>query len=283
MGLGYQALNFTLSLWKDGSFKDFKSIIELGSQDIHGEEHEIDLAVGSLTNNPGLKSRDHSLGKNVYHPKTFYSALGLTEYQCIDADGRNGALVLDLNTDIKAGGYARTFDVVTNHGTTEHCFNQHSAFLNIHNLCAKGGIMIHGLPFQGYLNHGFFNYQPDFFLDLARANDYEVLGVYVNIDAETADLSTYSDALMKHLTITPVSTVLLFVALRKTIDAPFQEPFHTKYLSESKFRDAYGFKKTPKLFLPLGIGSLEDTISARNLAKALSIKIKRRLVRVLGL
>ena len=283
MGLGYPALNHTLSLWKDGAFNNFKSIIELGSQDIHGEEHEIDLAVGALTNKPNLETRDHSLGKNVYHPKEFYAAIGLTEYQCIDSDGRNGALVLDLNTDIKAGGFSKTFDLVTNHGTTEHCFNQHNAFLNIHNLCAKGGIMIHALPFQGYLNHGFFNYQPDFFMDLARSNDYEMLGLYVNIDAETADLSTYSDTLMKHLTITPVSTVLLFAALRKTTDAPFQEPFNFKYLSESKFRDAYGFKKAPKLFLPLGLGSIEDTISARSLAKALFVKIKRRVTRALGL
>lgn len=283
MGLGYPAMNLTLSLWKEGTFDGFKNIIELGSQDIKGEEHEIDQMVGALTNKPGLKTRDHSLGKNVYHPKEFYAALGLSEYQCIDSDGRNGALVLDLNTDVKTGGYTKTFDVVTNHGTTEHCFNQHNAFLNIHNLCAKGGVMIHGLPFQGYLNHGFFNYQPDFFFDLARANDYEVLGLYVNIDAETNDLSTYSEALMKHLAITPVSTVGLLVALRKTTDAPFQGPFNFKYLSESKFRDAYGFKKPPKLFLPLGLGALEDTISARALANALSVKIRRRLSRVLGL
>ena len=34
--------------------------------------------------------------------------------------------------------------------------------------------MLHVLPFFNYLNHGFFNYNPILFHDLAGANGYEI-------------------------------------------------------------------------------------------------------------
>jgi hypothetical protein len=67
------------------------------------------------------------------------------------------------------------FQLVTNFGTTEHVVNQLNAFKIVHDLTAVGGIMMHELPAQGTLNHGFFAYQPKFFERLARVNGYEVL------------------------------------------------------------------------------------------------------------
>lgn len=39
--------------------------------------------------------------------------------------------------------------------------------------------MIHGMPFHGWIDHGFYCFQPTFYWDLAAANRYEPLKVYV--------------------------------------------------------------------------------------------------------
>ena len=41
-------------------------------------------------------------------------------------------------------------------------------------MTAKNGLVYHGLPHQGQYNHGFFNYHPTLFFDLAAANNYEI-------------------------------------------------------------------------------------------------------------
>ena len=34
------------------------------------------------------------------------------------------------------------------------------------------------MPFEGYFNHGYYNYQPIFFYDLAIFNNYQILGYW---------------------------------------------------------------------------------------------------------
>lgn len=67
------------------------------------------------------------------------------------------------------------FDVVVNIGTGEHVFNVHQFYKTAHDLTAAGGLMIHTAPCNGWPNHGFYNFQPTFFFDLARSNNYELL------------------------------------------------------------------------------------------------------------
>ena len=111
--------------------------------------------------------------------------------------------------------------------------------------------MLHALPFQGYLNHGFFNYQPCLFRDIAAANDYRMIGIYINIDANTGDVSTYSDTLMNHLNLVSNSTMALFVILQKTSDKEFNVPYDRKYFGATPSKDQYQFRKVPtKFFIP---------------------------------
>jgi hypothetical protein len=144
-------------------FNNFKRVIELGSQDIASGQEEIAYLLDALFAfkvNPGT----------LVTAKTLYQSMGFEVYECIDADGLYDARVFDLNKNIQETyGFSDQFDLVTNHGTTEHCFNQFESWKNIHNLCAVEGIMIHVLPTQGYVNHGFYNYNPCFFYILAAA------------------------------------------------------------------------------------------------------------------
>lgn len=105
--------------------------------------------------------------------KIFYRVfLNYRENVAIDFGGTEKALRLDLNQPISLG---REFDVVYNGGTAEHVFNVWQFFKTAHDHTASSGVMIHGAPFTGWLDHGFFNLNPTFYWDLAAANGYIVL------------------------------------------------------------------------------------------------------------
>ena len=107
-----------------------------------------------------------------------YRALGFTEHQSIDINGQAGCLVMDLNESLRSRyGYRETFALVTNCGTSEHVFDQRAFMQNAHELAKVGGIIAHAVPFLNYVNHGFYNYHPGYFLDLAAANRYEVCAI----------------------------------------------------------------------------------------------------------
>ncbi len=83
---------------------------------------------------------------------------------------------MDLNRDLAADyDFHATFDLVTNLGTGEHVFDQRRVFENIHNLTKPGGLMLHVMPFVNWINHGFYNFNPVLYADLAAANDYGIL------------------------------------------------------------------------------------------------------------
>src|SRR3546814_7323570 len=97
-----------------------------------------------------------------------------------------GAKVVDLNKPIKGHHYdlLGKFDLVTNNGTGEHIFNQDAVFENVHDLAKVGGAMLHILPMSPWVNHGFYNYNPILFRDIAAANRYEWLFMWVSDRSE---------------------------------------------------------------------------------------------------
>jgi len=98
----------------------------------------------------------------------------------IDFHGTDKALKLDLNDPIDL---QCRFDVVMNLGTVEHVFNVAQAFKTIHDHTRPGGLMIHGLPFSGWVDHGFYSFNPTFYWDLAGVNGYDVLVMlYAELD-----------------------------------------------------------------------------------------------------
>jgi len=99
--------------------------------------------------------------------KDYYAALGCEDYVALDVNDEHDATIADLNAPVDLG---RTFDLVTNSGTGEHIFNQYAVFKNAHDLSHQ--YMLHVLPFSPWINHGFFNYNPILFRDLALANSY---------------------------------------------------------------------------------------------------------------
>ncbi len=113
---------------------------------------------------------------NRWHPlttgKQYYIDKGIKEHISIDWNGKNGALNRDLSRPVNEWkGY---FDMVTNHGTSEHVESQYDVFRNIHNFCRKGGAIIGHIPAIGYMTgHCKFYYSVDFFNELCERLEYK--------------------------------------------------------------------------------------------------------------
>lgn len=131
--------------------------------------------------------------------------------------------IFDLNSDSLPKKYANKFDLVLNFGTTEHVFNQYNSFKIIHEATKPGGYIFHQVPYTGYLDHGFFNYQPKTFDSLKLGNSYEtiLLGFHEPQGASTFP-TTYQEfvnfELWKDLQL---PNGVINVLYKKTVDQPF--------------------------------------------------------------
>jgi len=140
--------------------------------------------------------------------EAYFTAIGFASYDAIDVNSLYGSLVKDLNTRISDKyGFDRQFDLVTNNGTGEHVFDQKSVLDNMHEMTRTGGFMIHCLPCNNYVNHGFYSFSPLLFLDLATVNGYDVLKLSIG-DGFGVESAYVSDKLaarydLEGLSLTP--------------------------------------------------------------------------------
>jgi SAM-dependent methyltransferase len=99
------------------------------------------------------------------------------DYTAFDIFDGFKTVIFDLNEEDLGPQWRGAFDLVMNCGTTEHVLNQMNSFRVIHDATKVGGLMYHSLPMTGFLDHGYFNYNPRLFLELAQANGYKVVSL----------------------------------------------------------------------------------------------------------
>ena len=229
MGIGPAQLELYRQLKLAGGFDDVAEVMELGSQDFWCPQQNLIMAAcrdfGQPSPPPELLA---STNASQVPARVLYEALGI-RYQCVDVNGRLGTLVLDLNFDEVPPEHASRYGLVTNHGTSEHLINQYNVFKVMHHFARPGGIMVHAVPFTVHLDHGFFNYQPNFFECLARYNSYETLGIWVGPDWQLTSLIPWDAGLLDFMTMSARTTHLLVVVQRKMYDQPFCAPFQEIY------------------------------------------------------
>ena len=124
------------------------------------------------------KNLENLKNKNGFSTKDYFQSIGFSNYKSIDINGVYESYQFDLNKNIsKTYNFNQKYDLVINNGTGEHVFNQYALYLNFHNLTKTDGIMLNILPFIDWINHGFYNFNPIFFADLAASNDYQILKI----------------------------------------------------------------------------------------------------------
>ena len=177
MGLGIGAVQNILELNNLGYFKNSNSTIEIGSQDLH--LNFVDLK--ELFETAGLKDDLESTFPDVknwpFSPrcqsKYFYKALGIKNYECIDINGENGAIVYDLNKPFEDKSKFNKYDIVTDFGSCEHVYNIGECYKTVHNLAKKDGyIIIAQATLKG---NGYFKFDQSFFEGIAASNGYNII------------------------------------------------------------------------------------------------------------
>lgn len=157
--------NFSLTLIEKAlNITEVKTVIELGAQNLYTAEH------------PGAP-----------YASEWYEGKGIM-YTCIDLNGENGALRINLGqpippTPIGVSSVSLVADIVTDFGTSEHVGpgkhdpeSFYNCWKNKHHLCRAGGIIISENPMTGnWPGHGFNYVDKFFYLDLAKANGYEII------------------------------------------------------------------------------------------------------------
>lgn len=129
------------------------SVIELGAQNMYDQTYETERGP---------------------YASTYYRNRGM-KYNCIDLNGENAALKLDLEKSIK---HDYQYDLVTNFGTSEHIKNQHAVFGTIHKLTKVGGMIICENPKTGnWPQHGLNYYTQEFYQNLCKALNYTLVEV----------------------------------------------------------------------------------------------------------
>ena len=169
MGIAKPLFKVFIKLHNEGYLKGVNSVMELGSQDMGAYPEDIKFFLRSIGKdeneliNTYKKQGGRTIKEIIRRNSTFsgriiYEWLGINEYECIDSDGKWNAKILDLNEDIqKKYDYKKQFDLTTNHGTSEHVFNQYMFFKNMHDLTKNKGYMMHGIPIKVNFNHCFYN------------------------------------------------------------------------------------------------------------------------------
>jgi hypothetical protein len=233
MGLGPTILSLYRQLKTLGAFDAVDRVIEMGSQGVWCPDKNLLVGLYEAFGRPVPPERELRLyindtGTGHASSRHLHESLGF-KYDCVDIDGNFGSLTLDMNFDPAPPEYRCKYGLTTNHGTTEHVFNQLNAFRMIHDFTAPGGLMLHALPFTVHLEHGFFNYQPNLFDALARFNSYKTLGVWVGPDWTLSSLIPWEPRLLDYLALNAKTTHLLVVLQQKLHDKEFCVPVQGVY------------------------------------------------------
>ena len=294
MGYSVEVMALFNELCDRGYFKDIKRAVDFGSQEMHFAKQDsssspykesIRLAIKQISGKILTDDQLDSLA-NRAPAKSFYSFIGV-EYKALDTDGWYGP-TFGFNFDRIEPSDLGAYCLTVNCGTTEHLINQRNAFSVAHDLTRVGGLMIHAVPFLGFIDHGFFNYNPNFFSALARCNSYEVLGLWVCPLGSATLFPWANGAILKHLKASQDSELYvdLFCALRKTTDVefctPFQEGYEAAMTSDALERYSYvvdGVRLSGSLAFQISQKHRSiETASGRSLLKELIRRVKKRLL-----
>lgn len=191
------------------------------------------------------------INEEQFSTKDFFLALGYMNYFSIDINGANESFQFDLNQNIsQAYKFNERYELVINNGTGEHVFNQYSLYENIHNLTNKNGIMLHIMPFIDWVNHGFYNFNPILYADLAAANNYQILDISIannngsEIKFKNKEKSkimfeqvkpNYNSSFKNFLTEAKSKlseNIMIVVILKKITNEGFKIPLQGKYLED---------------------------------------------------
>lgn len=180
-------LSLLIQMRRSGHLQILDWIADLGDTqlDLRGHESLIKDFIETFSSNSRELSAKEIQKLESGSAKKIYEMIG-ARYICFDTAKpidpstiKDSMHTFDLNFDSILVEHKCKFDLVNNLGTTEHVINQLNCFKCCHSLTKPQGYMLHFVPCHGFSDQYYFNYQPSFFLELARANRYLVIGMWL--------------------------------------------------------------------------------------------------------
>lgn len=152
MGISDKSYDMLESLFQHNAIK---TVVELGSQQFYHYH-------------PGMNVGDYM--------DKYYTSKGVSHYECIDINGCNNALVLNLREQIDLH---RQYDLVTDFGTSEHItstFNSndlYNCWTTKYNLSNR--FILSCNPSTGnWPGHGIYYYTPEFYDELSKLTNMTI-------------------------------------------------------------------------------------------------------------
>lgn len=120
---------------------------------------------------------------HTIHQDVFFKMIGFDNVESMDYyENEKPTYLVDLNKPVGKEFYNK-YDAIIDFGTTEHCFNVPQVLTNIVKMLKVGGHVIHQVPMNNYINHGYYQLSPIIFFDFYNENGFsgfsQILQVFV--------------------------------------------------------------------------------------------------------
>lgn len=112
---------------------------------------------------------------NTFSHSLFIDSLHANSLKSLDVSSYQGAdIIADLNSGVPSS-LSSSFDLVLDVGTLEHLFDLKKSLRNIFSMLRLEGLYYSGVPCNDWVDHGFYQFSPTFFVDFARHNSESLL------------------------------------------------------------------------------------------------------------
>jgi hypothetical protein len=181
MGLARGAIKLIAETVRDGKLSG--RILVVGKQEVWGTESEIirwlkESGLSPATCETQLALKPDFRRLQFIQDTSLFKLMGFREVVNLDNSGYEGAeLIWDLNRPLSEELLAKVgrFDVIIDSGCLEHIFNIPQVLMNFYRLAADNGVVIHLVPSNNLVDHGFYMFSPTLFQDYYFANRWRVL------------------------------------------------------------------------------------------------------------
>ncbi len=185
MGISSNTIKLLARTFKDRKFSG--SCVTFGVMGIEGKYDDIKEILKRYGYDFNELDRKDIIIKDVYpfgksvDQGVLFRMLGFSDVHSIDYyENEHPTYKLDLNEPCPEYLHNK-YDLVYDGGTMEHCFNTKEVLSNAVSLLKPGGRVIHESPASGFINHGFYQFSTNLFLDFYASNNFRDMELIIRI------------------------------------------------------------------------------------------------------
>ena len=125
-------------------------------------------------------ARSHYLLAVYIDDITLFKMFGFKQVDNLDISDYEGAnILLDLNILLDNKVLLNKYDFIVDIGNTEHMFNIPIVLKNYELMLKQNGYILHMLPSNNYVDHGYYQFSPKLFEEYYRNKYWRIYNSYV--------------------------------------------------------------------------------------------------------